>query len=365
MKVPFLDLRAVNESHQCEISAAVDRVVASGWYIQGPELEAFERDYAAFCGTKYCVGVGNGLDAIEIMLRAAGIGKGDEVIVPAHTFVATWLGVTRTGARPIPVEPDEHTFNINPRLIEAAVTSRTAAILAVHLYGQPADMDPINEIAQRYNIVVFEDAAQAQGARYKSQRVGSLGIAAATSFYPGKNLGALGDAGAVTTDDEALARKIRKLRNYGSAVKYNHEILGCNSRLDEIQAAILGVKLRYLDADNDRRRCVASTYSEGLASADVKLPEAPEWAEAVWHLFVIRTAEREKLQDRLLRRGVETLIHYPTPPHLQECYNGEAIRSLPVTEQIACEVLSLPISPGLNLRMAESVIQAINESLGE
>lgn len=313
----------------------------------GPELEAFETEFAQYCEVKHCIGVGNGLDALHLLLRAYGIGPGDEVIVPSNTFIATWLAVSQCGATPVPVEPDVNTHNIDPALIAAVITSRTRAVMPVHLYGQPADMDPINEIAAKHGLIVIEDAAQAQGARYKGRRVGSLGHAAGTSFYPGKNLGALGDGGAVLTNDDAIAEKVKQLRNYGSKVKYQHDIAGYNSRLDEMQAAFLRVKLTALDQWNIRRREVAGQYSKLLADTRVGLPFVPEYAEPVWHLYVVRGKQRDALKIHLEKQGVSTVIHYPVPPHRQGCYRELGINNLPVAELLANEVLSLPMSPML------------------
>lgn len=350
--IPFLDVRASYAELKTECAAAIERVVKSGSYVLGPELEAFESEFASFCGVSHCIGVGNGLDALHLTLRAWGIGAGDEVIVPSNTFIATWLAVTYAGAKPVPVEPVEATFNLDPARIEAACTSRTRAVIAVHLYGQPADMDAICEVAQRYGLKVLEDAAQAQGARYKGRRAGSLGAAAGFSFYPAKNLGAFGDGGAVTTNDHALASRVRMLRNYGSAKKYVHEYQGFNSRLDELQAALLRVKLKVLDEWNERRRVIADWYFGHLQELfpDLTLPFVPPWAEPCWHLYVVRTRDRDSLQSQLAARGIGTLIHYPLPPHLQEAYRslGQSAGSLPLAETIAREVLSLPIGPHLD-----------------
>lgn len=359
MKVPFLDLKTPHHELQVELDAAFHRVRASGWFIMGPELEAFENEFAQYCEVKHCVGVGNGLDALHLLLRAYDIGPGDEVIVPSNTFIATWLAVTQCGATPVPVEPNIDTCNIDSALIGAAITSRTRAIMPVHLYGQPADMDPINEIAAKHGLVVIEDAAQAQGARYKGRRAGSLGHAAGTSFYPGKNLGALGDGGAVLTNDQAIADKIRRLRNYGSDIKYHHGVIGYNSRLDELQAALLRVKLGKLDEWNRCRAEIAKAYMQQLKGCDVALPFVPSWAEPVWHLFVIRSAQRSVLQTQLEARGVSTMIHYPIPPHRQKCYGGRAWGALPTSERLACEVLSLPMFPSMGEDDVAHVINAL------
>ena len=345
MKVPFLDLHAAYLELKPEIDAAIARVLDSGWYILGPEVEAFEAEYAAYCEAEHAIGVANGLDALHLALLAMGVGPGDEVIVPSNTYIATWLAVSQCGATPVPVEPVEATYNIDPARIEAAITPATRVILPVHLYGQPADLDPILAIARKHGLRVLEDAAQAHGARYKGRRIGAHGDAVAWSFYPGKNLGALGDGGAVTTNDPELADRIRVLRNYGSRVKYVNEVKGFNSRLDPIQAAVLRVKLRVLDEWNARRRGIAQRYLEGLAGSGLVLPQVPEWAEPVWHLFVVRHPERDALVKRLNEAGVGTLIHYPVPPHLQEAYAemGFGVGAFPVAERMAGEVVSLPM----------------------
>ena len=345
MNIPFLDLAAINAEVGAELDAALVRARAATHYILGPELEAFEREFAGFCGASHCVGVGNGLDALGITLRATGIGPGDEVIVPSHTFIATWLAVSGCGATVIPVEPGKTGFNIDPAGIEAAVTPRTRAIIPVHLYGEPAAMDAINAIAAKHGLFVLEDAAQAHGARYKGRRTGALGNAAAFSFYPAKNLGALGDGGAVVTSDGALAGKVRALRNYGSTERYAHPVQGGNSRLDELQAACLRVKLPGLDESNNRRRKQAAQYLEVLASSGLTLPTESRGSEPVWHLFVVQSAERDLLQKKLGDAGITTQIHYPRPPHLQGAYAslGLGTGAFPRAEQLAKEVLSLPI----------------------
>lgn len=360
MKVPFLDLKSVNQPLEGALEEAFRRVVGSGWYIQGAELEAFEAEFADYCNVRYCVGVGNGLEAIRILLTAYGIGPGDEVIVPSNTFIATWLAVSHCGATPVAAEPDTETYNVDPAAVEAAITPRTAAVIPVHLYGQPAEMDAINRIAARHGLLVIEDAAQSQGARYRGKPAGSLGHAAATSFYPGKNLGALGDGGGLLTDDEAIASKTQRLRNYGSPVKYQHDVLGHNSRLDELQAAFLRIKLRELDAYNARRREIAARYSEVLAGTTIKAPFVPEWAVPVWHLYVVRTDERERLQEHLKQNGVETMIHYPIPPHRQNCYANMVDGSFSVAERLANEVLSLPISPSMSEAEVDHVVCALS-----
>lgn len=359
-QVPFLDLKALYLELKEELDAAYFRVMESGWYILGEEVATFEKDFAKYCDAKYCIGVGNGLDALHLILRAMDIGAGDEVIVPANTYIATWLAVSYAGATPVPVEPDEKTYNIDPTRIEAAITEKTKAILPVHLYGQPADMDPILEIAERYQLKVIEDAAQAHGATYKGKKVGGLGDAAGFSFYPGKNLGAIGDGGAVTTNDHQLAEKIRLLRSYGSRKKYQHELAGFNSRLDELQAAFLCVKLRQLDRWNMRRQEIASRYLAGLQNAELVLPTVAPHCEPVWHLFVVRSKTRQALQDHLVMRGVETLIHYPKAPHLQGAYQemGLAKGAYPIAETLQEEVLSLPIYPQMTDEQVDRVIDA-------
>lgn len=365
MQVPFLDLKYTYMALKEELDAAYHRVMESGWYILGEEVEAFEQEFADFVGARHCVGVGNGLEALHLILRAYGIGPGDEVIVPANTYIATWLAVTYAGATPVPVEPVERTYNLDPALIEAAITPRTRAIIAVHLYGQTADMDPINEIARRHGLKVIEDAAQAHGARYKGRRAGSLGDAAGWSFYPGKNLGAFGDAGAVTTDDDDLARRVRSLRNYGSQVKYYNEFKGFNSRLDPLQAAFLRVKLPHLDAWNQRRAVIAARYLEAFANLPLILPYVPPWAEPVWHLFVVRHPERDRLQRYLAKQGIGTLIHYPVPPHLQNAYADMGFHegAFPITEAIHREVLSLPMGPHLSEGEQGYVINCVHSFL--
>jgi dTDP-4-amino-4,6-dideoxygalactose transaminase len=359
-KVPFLNLRAAYLELKEEMDEAYRRVMQSGWYILGEDVEAFEREWAAFCGARHCVGVGNGLDALHLALRAMGVGPGDEVIVPANTYIATWLAVSYAGATPVPVEPDERTYNMDPCRIEPAITEKTKVILPVHLYGQPADMDPINETARRYGLKVLEDAAQAHGARYKGRPCGSLGDAAAWSFYPGKNLGAFGDGGAVTTDNDELAEKVRILRNYGSHVKYHNLYKGFNSRLDELQAAFLRVKLKKLEEWNERRRRIAASYLEGLSGLpDLVLPFVPEWAEPVWHLFVVRHPKRDLLLDCLREHGIQTMIHYPVPPHKQQAYEEMNYLSFPIAERFHREVLSLPIGPSMHPTEMDYIIYCL------
>ena len=363
MKVPFLDLKPVYAELKGEMDEAVKRVLESGWYIHGPEVEAFEAEFADYCGAKYCVGVGNGLDALQLILRAMDIGAGDEVIVPANTFIATWLAVSYAGAVPVPVEPDPRTCNLDPARVEEAITPRTKAVMPVHLYGQCANMDAINEVARPLGLRVIEDAAQAHGALYKGRPAGSLGDAAGFSFYPGKNLGAAGDAGAVVTHDAALAEELRRLRNYGSGTKYYHEERGFSSRLDELQAALLRVKLSRLDEWNARRKRVAERYLRELEGApDLTLPFVPEWAEPVWHLFVVRNPQRDAMREHLAASGVGTLIHYPLPSHLQDAYAdmGLVRGSFPVSERMAEEVFSLPMGPHLSDEQVDHVVAAVS-----
>lgn len=359
MKIPFLDLRANYIELQDEIDAAIKRVLESGWYILGEEVDAFEREYAAYCEAKYCVGVANGLDALHLALLALDVGPGDEVIVPSNTYIATWLAVSQCGATPVPVEPNEATYNIDPLRIEAAITPRTKAIIPVHLYGQPADLDPILALAHKHGLRVLEDAAQAHGARYKGKRLGAHGDVVAWSFYPGKNLGAFGDGGAITTDDPEIADRICVLRNYGSRVKYVNEVRGVNSRLDTLQAAALRVKLQHLDRWNGARRAIAVSYLAGLADTGLILPVVPDWAEPVWHLFVIRHPRRDLLQKALAEAGITTMIHYPISPHLQEAYRDLPVPGkFPVAECLQREVLSLPMHPLITSQEVDYVCQA-------
>lgn len=368
MTIPFLDLAKINLQQSDALGAAFQRVLQSGYFILGQEVTQFEAEFAAYCNTGHAVGVANGLDAIFLLLKAYGVGPGDEVIVPSNTYIATWLAASQCGATPVPVEPDEATFNLDPARIEAAITSRTKAIVAVHLYGQAADMDPINEIAQRHGLKVIEDGAQAHGALYKGRKVGSLGDAAAFSFYPGKNLGALGDGGAITTNDPAIAEAVKVLRNYGSRVKYHNEVLGSNSRLDELQAAFLRAKLPLLDAGNAQRQAIAAYYKQELAGCPgVMLPDVPVWADPVWHLFVIRFPQRDALARALGAAGIGTVIHYPVPPHLQPCYAelGFTTGSFPIAEAIHHEVLSLPSGPTMTLDEAAKVVATIRSAAAQ
>lgn len=394
MKVPILDLKPAYDELRSELDAAYRRVMESGWLLLGKELEAFETEYAASIGVKHCIGVANGLEAMQLVLMARGIGPGDEVIVPSHGYIATWLAVTHSGATPVPCEPDPQTYNLDPARLTALITPRTKAILPIHLYGQTADMPAINAIAARHNLFVLEDAAQSHGAAIKAERLkdgktesdlvpnqprfqpfspsglspflqaGALGHAAGVSFYPSKNLGALADGGAVTTHDDALADKIRHLRNYGSKVRYHNEYLGLNSRLSELQAAFLRAKLPHLPAWNARRAALAARYLEKLRGVgDFTLPFVPSWASPVWHLFVIRTAHRDALQAHLTARGIGTQIHYPIPPHLSKAYAGAGWKrgDFPLAEKFAAEVLSLPIGPHVTTEQVDFVCASVHE----
>ncbi len=367
MNIPFLDLKAPHIELERDITEASNRVIQSGYYIMGPELEKFETAYAAYTNAKHAIGVADGLDALHLSLLAMGIGAGDEVIVPSNTYIATWLAVTQCGATPVPVEPNEDTFNIDPAKIEAAITPKTRCILPVHLYGQPADMAPILEIAQKHGLRVLEDGAQGHGASYKGQRLGAHGDAVAWSFYPGKNLGALGDGGAVTTNDPDIADRLRVLRNYGSRIKYKNEVIGYNSRLDPIQAAILDVKLKHLDEWNNRRRNIARYYLDNLKAPGLRLPVVRQGFEPVWHLFVVRHDQRPELQEQLAKAGVGTLIHYPIAPHRQEAYANSPMAKLqlPIAEKMAETVLSLPIGPHLSMEEAAYVVENVNRICGE
>ena len=365
MAVPFLDLHAACAELRPEIDAAIARVLDSGWYILGPEVEAFEAEFAGYCQADHAIGLANGLDALHLALRAMDMGPGDEVIVPSNTYIATWLAVSQCGATPVPVEPDPATHNIDPARIEAAITPRTRVILPVHLYGQPVDLDPILAIARKHGLRVLEDGAQAHGARYKGRRIGGHGDAVAWSFYPGKNLGALGDGGAVTTNDAQIADRLRVLRNYGSRVKYVNEVAGYNSRLDPLQAAVLRVKLAHLDDWNARRTALAQVYLDGLRDTGLVLPHVPDWAQPAWHLFVVRHRQRDDLQRALSEAGIGSLIHYPIPPHKQQAYAeaGFAATAFPLASRMAAEVLSLPMGPQLSIEQAEVVVAAVHEAV--
>ncbi len=358
MTISFLDPGQIYRELREELDDAYHRVMNSGVYILGETVSSFEDSYARYCQATHCVGVASGLDALLLTLRGLEIGPGDEVIVPAHTFIATWLAVSQTGATPVPIEVDDRTFNMRADLIETAITKRTKAVIPVHLYGQPADLDGILEIARRHKLYVIEDAAQAHGAKYKGQRIGAHGDAATWSFYPGKNLGAFGDAGAITTNNADLADRLRVLRNYGSREKYHHEIQGFNSRLDPLQAALLDIKLRHLDDWNAHRESISQAYLDGLKVHEITLPYVPKWASPVWHLFVILTPNRDALQNHLTKAGIGSLIHYPVPPHLQKAYEngGHKKGEFPVSETIASQVLSLPIGPHISGPDCEEII---------
>ena len=374
MKVPFASFQPMERELNTELRAAFDRVFDSSWYILGKEDEAFEKAFAEYVGTKHCIGVGNGLEALEMSLIALGIGPGDEVIVPSNTYIASVLAISYAGATPVLVEPDIRTYNIDPALIEKSITPRTKAIMPVHLYGQSCDMDPVMEIAKKHDLKVIEDCAQAHGAEYKGRKVGTFGNAAGFSFYPGKNLGALGDAGAVVTNDDALADKIRAIANYGSDVKYHHIYRGHNSRLDEVQAAFLSAKLPILDKMNKDRKKTAAKYLDGITNPQIILPCIPDYASPVWHIFAIRSARRDELATYLDEHGIGTGMHYPTPIHMQECYRkpepvsdgtaggylNYAEGDLPIAEEISRTELSLPMFYGMTDEETDYVIDVIN-----
>lgn len=363
MNVPFVSFRPLEQELDGQLRAAFDRVLQNSWYISGREDEAFEKAFAAWCQAEHCVGVGNGLDALFLVLKAWGIGPGDEVIVPSNTYIATALAVTYVGAKPVFVEPDIRTYNIDPERIREAITPATRAIMPVHLYGLPCDMDPIMTIAREHGLLVLEDCAQAHGARYKGRIIGSFGDAAGFSFYPGKNLGALGDAGATVTNSPELAQKVRALGNYGSDYKYHHVYQGNNSRLDELQAAFLSAKLPLMEKVNENRRATAKRYLEGIRNPALILPFVPAYAQHVWHIFAIRCQERDRLADYLSARGIGTNRHYPIPMHLQECYRDLGIREgqLPIAEQISRTQLSLPMYYGMTDAEIDYVIRTLNE----
>lgn len=361
VRVPFLDVGAASRELRGELLQTLADLVDSGWYVLGASACRFEREWATLCGATDCIGTGNGFDALHLAMRAMGVGDGDEVIVPSNTYIATWLAVTAAGGVPVPVEPDTGTMNLDPGRCAAAVTSRTKVILPVHLYGLPADMHAINRVACAHGLRVLEDAAQAHGARVQGRPVGALGDAAAWSFYPSKNLGALGDGGAVTTDSSAIADAVRRLRNYGESSKFSNEVAGVNSRLDELQAAVLTVKLAALERWNERRRAIAQRYLDELQDAPLTLPTVPSWATPAWHLFVVRTPRREAVRAHLHDLGIATAVHYPVPPHLQPAYRGLGWTkgSLPVSERLHAEVLSLPIGPHLSDEQVDAVIAGV------
>ena len=363
MKIPFVTFKPMEAELDKELRTAFDRVFTRSWYIEGVEDAAFEKAFAEYCESKYCVGVGNGLDALFLALKALGIKEGDEVIVPSNTYIATALAVTYVGATPVFVEPDIRTFNIDPSRIEEAITDKTKAIMPVHLYGQPCDMDPIMGISKKYGLFVVEDCAQAHGATYKGKVIGSFGDAAGFSFYPGKNLGALGDAGATVTNDEELAKKVRALGNYGSDYKYHHIYKGNNSRLDELQAAFLVAKLPHLNKMNEERRRIAQKYIDGIKNEEVILPYIPEYANPVWHIFGIRCKRRDELEKFLNDNGIGTNKHYPIPMHLQECYKDLGFKEgdFPIAEEISATELSIPMYYGMTDEEVQYVIDKVNE----
>ena len=363
MKIPFVTFKPMEAELDKELREAFDRVYTRSWYIEGVEDEAFEKVFAEYCDSKYCIGVGNGLDALFLSLKALGIGAGDEVIIPSNTYIATALAVTYVGAIPVFVEPDIRTFNIEPSRIEEAITEKTKAIMPVHLYGQPCDMDPILTIAKKHNLYIIEDCAQAHGATYKGKVIGSFGDAAGFSFYPGKNLGALGDAGATVTNNRELAEKVRALGNYGSDYKYHHIYKGNNSRLDELQAAFLAAKLPHLNRMNEERRRIAQKYIDGIKNEEVILPYIPEYANPVWHIFGIRCKRRDELEKFLNEAGIGTNKHYPIPMHLQECYKNLDFKEgdFPIAEEISATELSLPMYYGMTDEEIQYVIDKVNE----
>ncbi|MBR1871014.1 MAG: DegT/DnrJ/EryC1/StrS family aminotransferase [Kiritimatiellae bacterium] len=359
--IKFLDLHKINDRFRKEMDEATARVLDSGWYLLGGEVERFERDFAAYCGVKHCIGVANGLDALNLIIKAYGFGPGDEIIAPANTYIASILAISENGATPVLVEPEWNTRLIDADLVEAAITPRTKAIMVVHLYGRAVAMEKIRDIAKRHGLKIIEDAAQAHGAMYMGRRCGNLGDAGGFSFYPGKNLGCLGDGGAVTTNDDALAAKIRAIRNYGSDRKYHHIYKGTNSRLDEIQAAWLAVKLPRLDADNAQRRAIAERYVREIANPLIELPKIPgDPQEHVWHIFAVTCPERDRLQEYLTANGIQTIIHYPTPPHRQDAYAELAHLRFPITERMHNEIISIPISPVMEDMEVEKVVEAMN-----
>lgn len=360
--IPFLDLKKINLRHEAAILDSVHNVIHSGWYILGEEVKAFESEFASYCGTKYCLGVANGLDALELIIRAYDIGPGDEVIVPSNTYIASILSISANGATPVLVEPNLLTYNLDPERIEESITPNTKAIMVVHLYGQACNMEPIKFIAEKYNLKIIEDCAQAHGAIYQERKVGDLGDAAAFSFYPGKNLGALGDAGAITTNDENLYNTLHALRNYGSQKKYENLYKGYNSRLDELQAPILSVKLKCLDHDNEYRRKIADFYLSNINNEHITLPNVEEGPLShVWHVFVVRTSNRTHFIDYMSENGIQTMIHYPIPPHKQEAYREWNDRVFPISEKIHSEIVSLPISPVLDMDDAKRIVEVVNE----
>ena len=358
--IKFLDLEKVNNRFRKETDERIAKILDKGWYLQGEENETFSRHFAEYCGAKYCVGVANGLDALNLIIKAYGFGPGDEIIVPANTYIASILAISENGCTPVLVEPDINTYNINPDLIEEKITERTRAIMVVHLYGQAVQMNKIWELAKKYDLKIIEDSAQAHGAMYQGKRTGNLGDASAFSFYPGKNLGCLGDGGCVTTNDEELFNKVKAIANYGSDRKYHHIYKGVNSRLDEIQAAVLDIKLKYLDADNERRRQISKYYRDNIVNPKIILPKTYDEKSHVWHIFAVRTENRDKLQKYLEDNGIQTNIHYPTPPHKQGAYKEWKDLSFPISEEIHRTILSLPMSPVLTDYEVEKITEVVN-----
>lgn len=359
--IKFLDLKKINNRYREEIDSRIKNILDKGWYLQGEENENFTKNFANFCGTKFALGVANGLDALNLIIKAYGFGNGDEIIVPANTYIATILAISENGCIPILVEPDIKTYNINPDSIEEKITSKTKAIMVVHLYGQAVQMEKIWKIAKKYNLKIIEDSAQAHGAIYQENHTGNLGDASGFSFYPGKNLGCIGDGGAVTTNDEELFNKIKAIANYGSDRKYHHIYKGVNSRLDEIQAAVLDVKLKHLDSDNNKRREISKYYRENIKNSKLILPETYDEKSHVWHIFAVRTQNRDEFQKYLTEKGIQTIIHYPTPPHKQGAYKEWNNLSFPITEEIHNTILSLPISPVMTDSEIEKVVEVVNE----
>ncbi|MEK9781001.1 MAG: DegT/DnrJ/EryC1/StrS family aminotransferase [Gammaproteobacteria bacterium] len=365
MKVPFLDLKATYLQIQDELEEAILNSTRSGQYIGGEVVESFEKNFSNYVSSKYCIGVGNGLDALILSLKILDIGKGDEIIVPANTFIATWLAVSHCGAVPVPVEPDNFTYNIDVKLIESKITKKTKAIIPVHLYGQSADLDEILKLAKKHNLYVIEDAAQAHGSEYKNKRIGGHGDMVAWSFYPGKNLCAVGDGGAITTNNKDFADKLRRYRNYGSSKRYKHDDLGLNSRLDPVQASVLDVKLKYLDSWNNRRQLIADKYNNDLKGLNLILPFVKEHNKSVWHLYCIRTKKRNGLRSKLNLLGIDTLIHYPTPPHMQRAYKYLSYKEddFPISKSMSSELISLPIGPSLSDEHLEYIISSIKGAI--
>lgn len=359
--IKFLDLKKINNRYREEIDSRIKDILDKGWYLQGEENENFTKNFANFCGTKFALGVANGLDALNLIIKAYGFGNGDEIIVPANTYIATILAISENGCIPILVEPDIKTYNINPDSIEEKITTKTKAIMVVHLYGQAVQMEKIWKIAKKYNLKIIEDSAQAHGAIYQENRTGNLGDASGFSFYPGKNLGCIGDGGAVTTNDEELFNKIKAIANYGSDRKYHHIYKGVNSRLDEIQAAVLDIKLKHLDSDNNKRREISKYYRENIKNSKIILPETYDEKSQVWHIFAVRTQNRDEFQKYLTEKGIQTIIHYPTPPHKQGAYKEWNNLSFPITEEIHNTILSLPISPVMTDSEIEKVVEVVNE----